>query len=103
VIVTTVDDAAPRVSEAVRAHATVLAVSPRVATPEQLARVAASAADAGGNVVGIMVANPEPDDATTGFAPAMGRQPRALPTRMNGTTRAPRGNGVVATMREERR
>jgi hypothetical protein len=103
VIVTTVDEAAPQVSEAVRAHATVLAVSPRVATPEQLARVAASAADAGGNVVGIMVANPEPDDATTGFAPAMGRQPRALPTRMNGTTRAPRGNGVVATMREERR
>lgn len=103
VIVTTVDDAAPLVSEVVRAHATVLAVSPRVATPEQLARVAASAADAGGNVVGIMVANPEPDDATTGFAPAMGRQPRALPTRMNGTTRAPRGNGVVATMREERR
>ena len=103
VIVTTVDDAAPQVSEAVRAHATVLAVSPRVATPEQLARVAASAADAGGNVVGIMVANPEPDDATTGFAPAMGRQPRELPTRMNGTTRAPRGNGVVATMREERR
>jgi capsular polysaccharide biosynthesis protein len=103
VIVTTVDDAAPRVSEAVRAHATVLAVSPRVATPEQLARVAASAADAGGNVVGIMVANPEPGDATTGFAPAMGRQPRVLPTRMNGTTRAPRGNGVVATMREERR
>jgi hypothetical protein len=103
VIVTTVDEAAPRLSEAVRAHATVLAVSPRVATPEQLARVAASAADAGGNVVGIMVANPEPDDATTGFAPAMGRQPRALPTRMNGTTRAPRGNGVVATMREERR
>ena len=103
VIVTTVDDAAPRVPEAVRAHATVLAVSPRVATPEQLARVAASAADAGGNVVGIMVANPEPDDVTTGFAPAMGRQPRALPTRMNGTTRAPRGNGVVATMREERR
>lgn len=103
VIVTTVDDAAPRVSDAVRAHATVLAVSPRVATPEQLARVAASAADAGGNVVGIMVANPEPDDATTGFAPAMGRQPRVLPTRLNGTTRAPRGNGVVATMREERR
>jgi hypothetical protein len=103
VIVTTVDDAVPQVPEAVRAHATVLAVSPRVATPEQLARVAASAADAGGNVVGIMVANPEPGDVTTGFAPAMGRQPRALPTRMNGTTRAPRGNGVVATMREERR
>lgn len=103
VIVTAVDDGAPRASAVVRGHATVLAVSPRVATPEQLARVAASAADAGGNVVGIMVANPEPDDATTGFAPVLGRQPHALPTRMNSTTRAPRRNGVVATMREERR
>lgn len=103
VIVTAVDDGAPRVSEVVRAHPTVLAVSPRVATPEQLARVAASAADAGGNVVGIMVANPEPDDVTTGFAPGLGRQPRALPTRINSTTLAGRGNGVVATTREERR
>jgi hypothetical protein len=103
VIVTAVDDGSPVVTPALRGQPTVLAVSPRVATPEQVARVAASAADAGGNVVGIMVANPEPDDATTGFAPALGRQPRALPTRMDGTTRAPRGNGVVATMREERR
>ena len=103
VIVTTVDDAAPRVSEAVRAHATVLAVSPRVATPEQLARVAAAAADAGGNVMGIMVANPDADDVTTGVAPVIGRQPRALPTRINSTTYAGRGNGAVATMREERR
>lgn len=102
VIVTAVDDGSP-VTPALRGQPTVLAVSPRMETPEQLARVAASAADAGGNVVGIIVANPEPDDATTGFAPALGRQPRALPTRMNGTTRAPRGDGVVATMREERR
>lgn len=103
VIVTAVDDAAPRVSAGVRGHATVLALSPRVATPEQLARVAVATADAGGNVVGIMVANPEPDDVTTGFAPAMGRQWRALPTRVNSTTLAARGNGVAATTREERR
>jgi hypothetical protein len=103
VIVTTVDDGAPRGSEAVRARPTVLAVSPRVATPGQFARIAASAADAGGNVVGIMVANPDPDDVTTGFAPGLGRQPRALPTRINSTTLAGRGNGVVATTREDRR
>ena len=103
VIVTAVDDGAPRASEAVRAHPTVLAVSPRAATPEQFARVAASAADAGGNVVGIMVANPDPDDVTTGFAPGLGRQPRALPTRINSTTLAGRGNGVVAMTREDRR
>lgn len=103
VIVTAADDESPRVSPVLHGGATVLAVSPRAARPEQLARVAASAADAGGNVVGIFVANPEPDDVTTGFAPVLGRQPRALPTRMNSTTHAGRGNGDVATMREERR
>ena len=103
VIVTTVDDGSPLVTPALRGQPTVLAVSPRMATPEQVARVAASATDAGGNVVGIMVANPEPDDMTTGFAPVLGRQPRALPTRMNSTTHAGRGNGVLAAMREERR
>jgi len=103
VLVATVDDAAPRVPDAVRARATVLAVSPRVSTPQQLARVAAAAADAGGNVVGTMVANPDPDDVTTGVAPVIGRQPRALPTRINSTTYAGRGSGTVATMREERR
>jgi capsular polysaccharide biosynthesis protein len=103
VLVATVDDAAPRVPDAVRAQATVLAVSPRVSTPEQLARVAAAAADAGGNVVGTMVANPDTDDVTTGVAPVIGRQPRGLPTRINSTTYAGRGNGALATMREERR
>ena len=96
VIVTASDDAAPRVSQAISGQLTVLAVSPRLATPEQLARVAAAASDAGGNVVGIMVANPEPDDVTTGFAPAIGRQPRGLPTRMKSTTPIGRGNGVAA-------
>jgi hypothetical protein len=103
VIVAAVDNGAPQVPDMLRDQATVLTVSPRVATPEQLARAAASAADAGGNVVGIIVANPEPDDMTTGFAPALGRQSRALPTRINGTTHAVRGNDVVATVREERR
>jgi hypothetical protein len=103
VIVAAVDDGAPQVPEVLRDQATVLTVSPRIATPEQLARAAASAADAGGNVVGIIVANPEPDDMTTGFAPALGRHSRALPTRISGTTHAVRGNDVVATVREERR
>ena len=103
VIVTAVDDKAPRPPAAVRARATVLAVSPRAATAEQLARIAGSAADVGGKVVGIVVANPDPDDATTGFAPTLGRQARVLPTRIDNTTFAGRGNGVVATTREERR
>jgi capsular polysaccharide biosynthesis protein len=96
VIVTAADDASPRVPQGISGQPTVLAVSPRLATPEQLARVAAAASDAGGSVVGIMVANPEPDDVTTGFAPAIGRQPRRLPTRMKSTTPIGRGNGVAA-------
>lgn len=101
VVVTTVDDSAPLVSVAVRRHATVLAVSPRTVTALQLARAAASAADAGASVAGIVVANPDPDDTTTGMAPAMSRRTSALPTRVT-TPSASRGNNV-ATMREEHR
>jgi hypothetical protein len=96
VIVTAADEAAPRVSQAISGQPTVLAVSPGMATPEQLARLAVAASDSGGNVVGFMVADPEPDDVTTGFAPAIGRQPRGLPTRMKSTTPIGRGNGVAA-------
>ena len=101
VVVTTVDDTAPLVSVAVRRHATVLAVSPRTVTALQLARAAASAADAGASVAGIVVANPDPDDTTTGMAPAVSRRTSALPTRVT-TPTASRGNNV-ATMREEHR
>jgi hypothetical protein len=101
VVVTTVDDSAPLVSVAVRRHATVLAVSPRTVTALQLARAAASAADAGASVAGIVVANPDPDDTTTGMAPAVSRRTSALPTRVT-TPSARRGNNV-ATMREEHR
>jgi hypothetical protein len=96
VIVTAADEAAPRVSQAISGQPTLLAVSPGMATPEQLARLAVAASDSGGNVVGFMVADPEPDDVTTGFAPAIGRQPRGLPTRMKSTTPIGRGNGVAA-------
>lgn len=101
VVVTTVDDSAPLVSVAVRRHATVLAVSPRTVTALQLARAAASAADAGASVAGLVVANPDPDDTTTGMTPAVSRRTSALPTRVT-TPSASRGNNV-ATMREEHR
>ena len=101
VVVTTVDDSAPLVSAVVRRHATVLAVSPRTATALQLARAAASAADAGASVAGIVVANPDPDDTTTGMAPAMNRRTSALPTRV--TTPSPGRGGTVTTMREDHR
>jgi hypothetical protein len=101
VVVTTVDDSAALVSSAVRRHATVLAVSPRTVTALQLARAAAAAADAGASVAGIVVANPDPDDTTTGMAPAVSRRTSALPTRV--TTPSPSRGNNVATMREEHR
>jgi len=44
------------------AAVTLLAVSPGVATMEDLARVAICAADAGQPIVGLVVSNPDPDD-----------------------------------------
>jgi len=58
-----------------------------VATAEELARVAMSAAVSGRDIAGILVADPEPTDRTTG---RVARLPRAthrrLPTRLMGIT-----------------
>jgi hypothetical protein len=68
-----------------RTTTTVLGVSAGAATAEQLARVAVSAAEDGRDIAGVVVANPEPDDATTGQIPQLGRPVRRrLPTRLNG-------------------
>ena len=56
-----------------RATATVLGVSAGAATAEQLARVAASAAADGRDIAGILVADPDPADHTTGRLPQLAR------------------------------
>jgi capsular polysaccharide biosynthesis protein len=87
VLVSVVDRQLPRVDETARAAVTVLAISPGAATAEQLARVAVSAAADGRNIAGIIVADPEPGDRTTGRMPQPGRPTRRrMPTRVNGTT-----------------
>jgi hypothetical protein len=65
---------------------TVLGVSAGAATAGQLARVAASAAAADRDVVGIFVADPDSADQTTGRLPQLARpgQPK-MPTRITGT------------------
>jgi hypothetical protein len=66
---------------------TVLGVSAGVATAEQLARVAVSAAGDGRQIAGILVADPEATDHTTGRLPQLApASHRRLPTRMTGTT-----------------
>jgi capsular polysaccharide biosynthesis protein len=85
VAVAVVDSPAPRMPELLPSTATVLAVSAGAATAEQLARVATIAAEDGRDVTGILVADPDPTDQTTGRIPRLGESgQRSTPTRVQG-------------------
>jgi capsular polysaccharide biosynthesis protein len=88
VVVATVDGQAPQMPGTMRATATVLAVSAGAATADQLAKVAVSAAIDGREIVGILVADPEPDDNTTGQMPQLAKpvRHRRQPAHVNGLT-----------------
>jgi hypothetical protein len=87
VVVAIVDGQAPRVADTMRATATVLGVSAGAATADQLARIAVSAATDGREIAGILVADPDVADRTTGRVPQVARPGlRAMPTRITGTT-----------------
>ena len=73
VLIAVVDERDPRVADRMRTSAAVLGVSAGVATAEELARVAVSAADSGRRIAGILVADPDPADSTTGRIPQPGR------------------------------
>lgn len=85
VVVSVVDSEAPRVAGTQRATVTVLGVSAGAVTAEQLARVAVSAVGDGRDVAGIIVADPDPTDHTTGRLPQVARPVRRRPTRLTGT------------------
>ena len=86
VVVTVIDSRDPRIPDTVRTAATVLGVSAGSATAEELARAATAAAADGREIVGIIVANPAPDDQTTGrVAHVTPPLRRSLPTRTTGT------------------
>jgi capsular polysaccharide biosynthesis protein len=86
VVVAVVDGKAPRVADTMRTTATMLGVSASEVTAEQLARVAVSAAVDGREIAGILVADPDPADRTTGRVPQVARPGlRRMPTRMTGT------------------
>jgi capsular polysaccharide biosynthesis protein len=87
VVVSVVDDKAPRVADTMRTTATMLGVSASAVTAEQLARIAVSAAVDGREIAGILVADPDPADRTTGRVPQVARPGLGrMPTRMAGTT-----------------
>jgi capsular polysaccharide biosynthesis protein len=82
VVVAVVDGRNPQVPATMRTTATLLGVSAGAATADQLARVAISAVSDGREITGILVANPDSDDTTTGRLPQLVRRPpRVMPTR----------------------
>ena len=80
VVVAVADSRSPRLAATMPATTTVLAVSAGVATAEQLARVAVSITNAGVDIAGIVVADPDPADRTTGRLLSMGQPARRRPT-----------------------
>ena len=73
--------------DSVRVTATMLGVTAGTATADQLARIAVSAAGDGREITGILVANPDSADQTTGRMPQLARPShRRVPTRMTGIT-----------------
>jgi capsular polysaccharide biosynthesis protein len=87
IIVGVVDGRNPNVADTMRASTTLLGVSSGAATAAQLVGVAVSAATDGRQIEGILVADPDPTDHTTGRVPQLTRPAqRRMPTRLTGTT-----------------
>jgi len=87
VVVGVVDGRTPDTPQTMRTTATVLGVSAGATTAEQIARAAVSATADGRGIAGILVADPEPADKTTGLIPQLAPPARRrLPTRLNGRT-----------------
>jgi len=86
VVVAVADGQTPQLADLIRTDALVLGVSAGAATAEQLARIAASAAADDRRVAGILVADPDPADPTTGRLPQLARPTQTfMPTRLAGT------------------
>ena len=87
IVAAVVDERAPQVEDTMPAKTTVLGVSAGAATAAQLARVALSAAADKRRIDGILVADPDPADHTTGRIPQLARPThRRKPTRLTGVT-----------------
>jgi capsular polysaccharide biosynthesis protein len=69
VVVAVIDGQQPRTAEIMHTTVTVLGVSAGAATADQLALAAVTAASDGRDITGILVADPDPEDTTTGRAP----------------------------------
>jgi len=86
VLVVVVDERTPQIPDTMRTTSVVLGVSAGMATAEQLARAAVSAANDGREIAGILVADPERTDNTTGQVPQLAQPIRRSPTRLHKVT-----------------
>jgi capsular polysaccharide biosynthesis protein len=86
VVVSAVDGRAPRIDGLIPTTGTVLGVSAGAVTAVQLAGVAVGAAADGRQIDGILVADPDSADQTTGRVPQLARPKRRRPTRLTGMT-----------------
>jgi capsular polysaccharide biosynthesis protein len=85
VLITVVDEKEPQFTDRMHTSAAVLGVSAGASTAEDLARVAASAMDRGRRITGILVADPDTTDHTTGRIPQLARTTaRQAPARLTG-------------------
>jgi hypothetical protein len=79
------DRSEPTLRDVPSAAATMLAISPGVGTREELARLAVAVDDAGRRIDGVVIADPDPSDRTTGRRTLDKRALQApLPVRMTG-------------------
>lgn len=86
VVVGVVDPDKPEVAAMMRTTATVIGVTAGAVTADQIARAAVSMAADDRDIAGILVANPDPVDHTTGRIPQLVRMmpQQVMPTRITG-------------------
>jgi capsular polysaccharide biosynthesis protein len=94
IVLAVVDPAEPALRETPATGVTLLAISPGIATREELARLAVAVDDAGGQIDGVVVADPDPSDLTTGRRTLDERALQTpLPVRMTGPSQVSRSVG----------
>jgi hypothetical protein len=86
VLVTVVDETDPHLVSELPVTATLIGVSAGAATAEQLAATAMAATDKGREIIGLLVADPDRSDRTTGRIPQLPRPVPRMPTRLSGLT-----------------
>ena len=85
IVFTVADRKEPSLLDVPPTAATMLAISPGVGTREELARLAVAVDDAGRRIDGVVVADPDPSDRTTGWHTLDERAMQTpLPVRMTG-------------------